>query len=275
MPANKKNIKLALFDVDGTLLPHTTYQYPKSVLKALRALKEKGIKLCVATGRMYSLVHKEIMDIGIDYFITCNGQEVLDDKRTILDAHYFSKETIEGVAEFCKKHGFSNIWKFSDGEYLYTDKAIYDSYIPKGSRYFEGLVLGNTQKHLTANAIGGAVLAHNQEFYIMEDAFPEIELYPFNDWNSDIGLQGVSKMTGMRVVCDAMGIQPNECLAVGDGKNDAEMIEKAGIGIAVKGAAQECLAVADYVSEDIDDDGVAKALIHCGVLEESDIFPLT
>ena len=68
-------IKAIFFDIDGTLLSHTTYSVPESTKKALRLLKEKGILTFIATGRHLSEMRDlPIQDLEFDACITLNGQ---------------------------------------------------------------------------------------------------------------------------------------------------------------------------------------------------------
>ncbi len=68
-------IKAIFFDIDGTLLSHTTYSVPESTKEALRLLKEKGILTFIATGRHLSEMRDlPIQDLEFDACITLNGQ---------------------------------------------------------------------------------------------------------------------------------------------------------------------------------------------------------
>jgi hydroxymethylpyrimidine pyrophosphatase-like HAD family hydrolase len=67
-------------------------------------------------------------------------------------------------------------------------------------------------------------------------------------------------------VLEHYGIRQEEMIAFGDGENDMEMLQFAGIGIAMGNAEKEVKAVADYVTDDIDDDGIWKACRHFGLI---------
>jgi HAD superfamily hydrolase (TIGR01484 family) len=53
------------------------------------------------------------------------------------------------------------------------------------------------------------------------------------------------KASALRFMCDRLGVDQSETVAVGDGRNDASMIAWAGLGIAVEGSAREVVAAAD------------------------------
>lgn len=74
------------------------------------------------------------------------------------------------------------------------------------------------------------------------------------------------KDAGIRAVLDYEGILPGETMAFGDGHNDIGMLKFAGIGVAMGDAEQAVRDSADYVTSSVDDDGIARALRHFGVL---------
>jgi len=72
--------------------------------------------------------------------------------------------------------------------------------------------------------------------------------------------EGISKGSALRKLAADLGIPVGEFLAIGDSENDLEMIEAAGVGVAVKNAREEVKAAADYVAEKEDGDGFAGAV---------------
>ena len=73
-------------------------------------------------------------------------------------------------------------------------------------------------------------------------------------------------MAGIQRYLDVLGIQPEEIIAFGDAENDLEMIRFAGIGVAMGNAEESVKAIADFVTADIDDDGIEKALKHYNLI---------
>ena len=69
-----KDIKIIFFDIDGTLIAMDQDTISEKTLEALKRLQEKGVKLCLATGRGPMLVpHFE--GVEFDAFLTCNSNE--------------------------------------------------------------------------------------------------------------------------------------------------------------------------------------------------------
>ena len=70
----------------------------------------------------------------------------------------------------------------------------------------------------------------------------------------------------MQHVLDYYGVSKEDTYGFGDGTNDIEMIKFAGVGVAMGNAEEPVKAVADFVTADIDDDGIEKALQHFGLI---------
>lgn len=81
----------------------------------------------------------------------------------------------------------------------------------------------------------------------------------FTAW-MDIAARGVTKASGLAHVCAGLGIEASDVLAIGDGRNDVEMLRWAGRGVAMGNSLPEALAAADDVTASCEDDGVAVEL---------------
>jgi Cof subfamily protein (haloacid dehalogenase superfamily) len=81
----------------------------------------------------------------------------------------------------------------------------------------------------------------------------------FIGWTAwlDLAPEGVSKASGLEEVADRLGIAREDVLAIGDGRNDIEMLEWAGRGVAMGQAPDEVKAIADDVTASVYDDGAA------------------
>lgn len=73
----------------------------------------------------------------------------------------------------------------------------------------------------------------------------------------DLAPVGVSKASGLEVVCRELGVAAGDVLAIGDGRNDIEMLTWAGRGVAMGQAVEEVRTAADAVTATVDDDGAA------------------
>src|SRR6185503_10228946 len=76
----------------------------------------------------------------------------------------------------------------------------------------------------------------------------------------DLSPVGVSKASGLQIVCDKLGVDAADVLAIGDGRNDIEMLRWAGRGVAMGQSVEDVRAAADDVTASVYDDGVAVEL---------------
>lgn len=256
-------IKAAFFDVDGTLLSHRTKCVPASARKALEKLRAKGIPCIVATGRQISEMEKlPIADIPFDGYLTLNGQLMLDRDKNLI----FSKPITGRVKDFLvdrfESHAFPAL--------LVEEKDAYLNYV-------------TDHVHAVQEAISSAVpplgIYQGGEIYqVCAYLRPEEEYHlapiagdcVITRWHfggMDVVAKGGGKVSGIRDYLEKAGIRREEIIAFGDGENDVEMLRFAGIGVCMANGVPEAKAAADYVTSDIDEDGIKKALHHFGLIE--------
>lgn len=255
-------IKAAFFDVDGTLLSHKTKSVPESARRAVKQLRAAGILCILATGRQMQEMEKlPIADMEFDGYITLNGQLVLDGEKNILFGTPLTGRAKEYLVRAFAEKTFPALLveeekvylNFEDRRVRVLQAAISSPVPPLGSYsgrdiYQVCAYLDPEDEHLVEEIAGDCVMTR----------------WAFG--GMDIIARGGGKVTGIRRYLDRLGIRPEETIAFGDGENDIEMLRFAGIGIAMGNAWDSAKAAADYVTAEIDDDGVAKALLHFGLI---------
>lgn len=84
----------------------------------------------------------------------------------------------------------------------------------------------------------------------------------FIGWTAwlDLAPEGISKASALAEVCDVLGVAQEDVLAIGDGRNDIEMLQWAGRGVAMGQAPLAVQEAADFVTETVGNDGVAMEL---------------
>ena len=249
-------IKVIFFDVDGTLVSHTKGEVSASTRAALTALREKGILCVLATGRhMPELEDLPIRDITFDAYITLNGHLSLDAEGNVTYGLPFVGAEKEQVLRLFARNEVP-VMLVEQGEmYLnFVDRRVEAAQKEISSPIYP---LG---RYTGGDIYQAVIYAEKEDEPLLHALLPDCRLTRWNDHGVDVIARGGGKMAGIRQYLAASGILPEETMAFGDGENDAEMLEFAGIGVAMGNAPDSVKASADYVTDSVDEDGVAKAL---------------
>lgn len=102
--------------------------------------------------------------------------------------------------------------------------------------------------------------------HLLLDRAPHLKTTRWHPHFLDVIPPTGGKDRGLDAILDHFGIPLEESMAFGDGENDLSMLVHAGIGVAMGTASDEVKAQADYAAPSVDEDGVARALEHFGLL---------
>lgn len=257
-------IKAVFFDIDGTLVSFKTHALPDSTIRALDLLREKGVKVFIATGRQL----QSINNLGaqkFDGYVTLNGGYCLAGKDKVIYKHAIPPEDIEALIRYQEE-----VETFPCA--LVEEEGIFQNYMNDSTRQLYGMLNFPQPPLRPLRGNGGkevyqliAFFTPGQEERIMS-VLPHCEATRWNPLFADVVPKGSSKAVGIDKIIEHYGISLEETMAFGDGGNDMAMICHAGIGVAMGNAGDEVKAVADYVTDSVDDDGILNALRHFGVL---------
>lgn len=262
--ADGSRIRIVFFDVDGTLLSHTTGQVPESTKRALEAVRRKGVRIFIATGRdINELAKLPVLDeITFDGFLTLNGNIILDENRKM----YAGNEIDPGEVEI-----LVNIFKAGRIPFvLIGEKERYINYVD------DVVIRTQESTHGTIPDIGeykGEKIYQCLAFVDadmrrrLEDLLDQCLITSWNDTGIDIIAKTGGKAAGIQKVLDIEGLKRSEVMSFGDGENDIPMIRFAGIGVAMGNGGEKVKAAADYVTDSVDNDGIEKALRHFGMID--------
>lgn len=254
-------IKAVFFDIDGTLLSHASGGIPESARRALALLGERGVLRFLATGRHILEIHRLLPDLSFDGYVTLNGQICLDSREHILfDAPFPPADARQAVSIFRRREAPAMLVQrdrmyinFVDGAVRQAQRAI-SSPIPPAGTYQEGAIYQLIVYGGGAEA--GAVLRQ----------LPGCKMSRWNDHAVDILPRSGGKVLGIGQFLRRLSLDWGEIMAFGDGENDVDMLRRAGVGVAMGNAEAAVKAAADYVTADVDQDGIYRALEHYGLL---------
>lgn len=238
--------RLVALDIDGTVLPRDAGVSAENRRWISRA-RQLGLEVTFATGRhRSSMVEQLAKELGFTVpFVTANGSEVWTPDGKLLERHTLPVEDIFFLQDLAGQYK-ANYWAAMSSRVARTGQFP----DPKDYSKYEWLKFGFWSRD--ASAISGLwqALREHGGFELSNSDPSNIEINPL----------GVNKASGLKVVCEYVGIDPGQMVAIGDSLNDIPMIEMAGLGVAMGNAQQPVKDAADRVAPAVDEDGVAKTL---------------
>lgn len=263
------SMKIACFDVDMTLYDHRSRRIPESAMKTLDALREAGYKIFITTGRdMYDGYCAEIVrQVRPDGMVHCNGGRVEADGQILKDDD-FSQEFMQEVFGFAQKEGLSVGAIHNETGFITHIEKCHDAL----KAFFDGVGL----KMAPVEELPSDEKVYEMFYYgdandarRVEEAFPTLRLPMYASGNaSDVIRRGNSKANGLALALEHFGASFADVVACGDSNNDLELLEAAGLGIAMGNGSPEAKAAADYVTDDIARDGIYKAFRHFDLIPD-------
>ena len=270
--------RAVFLDIDGTYADHG--EVPPAHAAAVRQARAAGHLVFLCTGRPKSMVPPRILEAGFDGFVGGAGAYVEVDGQVLADVR-FPPAVAARTVEVLLEHDVAFLLEATEG--LWGPPGVdvrvarhlephLRSEDPAQSRPFDLLDNLRMTDDLSDASFGKVSCVESPTLIpeLAELIGPEVAALPSSipDLGSAAGelyLVGVHKAVGMRLVVSSLGVDPATVVAVGDGLNDLEMIDEAGVGVAIEGAHPRVLAVADRVAAGPRDSGLATLFADLGL----------
>lgn len=277
--------KIIFIDVDGTLLDYEN-NLPESADYAIKEARKNGHKVYICTGRSEGEVYDYIWDIGLDGMIGGNGSYVKDGDTVVLDQHITAAQE-KHVVDWLHARKLEFYLEANSGLYASEnfekrgDPVISEYCRRKGKENADQLKV----KDIFPEMIYGADLYRNdinKVSFILDsyqDHLDSIEEFPDlkpGTWGGageialfgDLGVKGITKSNAIDHLLKHLGADIEDTFAFGDAKVDIDMLQYCAVGIAMGSGGKECKAAADYVTSDVDDDGLYNAFVNFGLIDK-------
>lgn len=260
-------IKAVFFDVDGTLISFKTHKMPESTREALNKLREKGIKLFIATGRSpFALPKiKEILNFKFDGYVMLNGQYCIIDDKVIRDES-LPLEGLKQVMPYMEKNKIA--CEFVEIDYTYLN--FVNDRVLELRKFLGGTVadyeIQNPERALAEPTYQLCAYIKDYEEKEFFENMPGCRGVRWNPLFVDVINGKGGKSVGIKEMLNYLKISEDEAMAFGDGGNDIEMLQFVKYGIAMGNAGENVKKAAVYVARDIDDDGIYSALVRYNVI---------
>lgn len=275
--------KIIFLDVDGTLVDYEN-RIPESAIKAIRKARENGHRVYICTGRSKAEVYPELWDIGLDGMIGGNGSYVedtgtvvmhqlitleqccrivdwlnsrklefyLESNNGLFASEHFAKKAQPAIREYSRRKGKPS-----------ADKATVDNVFPD-------MIYGEKLYRNDLNKIS-YLLNSYQDFLETKEQFPDMENGTWGGAGEtalfgDLGVKGITKGNAISHLLDYLKAKPEDTIAFGDAKIDIPMLECCEIGVAMENGGKEIKEIADYITDDVENDGLYNAFVKFGLI---------
>lgn len=274
--------KLLLFDIDGTLA--VPGQGPSgATVDAIRGARKKGHLAFISTGRTFDSVPPAVAEIGFDGGVFSSGgiTKLGDD---VLAQQFMEERYVGSLIRLLSENGIFFALEtpvgriHSDNGELVLSRIDLDGLPEEMRRFTRNVIFDPTA--LPYSAYAGQPV-YKIAYYSADPAVTDwlaarlrgsLNVVPFCDVPGfpltfgEISDPTVTKGRAMGALCRHFQISPEDCIAFGDSMNDADMLQAAGLGVAMGNAVPELKALADRVCDSCENDGVAKTLRELGLI---------
>lgn len=275
--------KILLIDIDGTLVDYEN-RLPASAVEAVRRARAKGHRVYLCSGRSKAENKQEIWDMGIDGYIGGNGSYVESDG-TVVMHQLITADQCRRIVDWLNARGLEFYLESNNG--LFASPTFKDVAVQVMAEYsrrkgremsgdldyrqaFPGMIWEGKLYRSDLNKIS-YVLHSYQDHLDARAAFPEMQ---HGTWGGagetalfgDMGVKDVTKAHAVETLLAHLGAEKADTIAFGDAKVDIPMFEACALGVAMGSGGEEIKAAADYVTTDVDKDGLYNAFVHLGLI---------
>lgn len=283
--------KLVAIDLDGTLL-NSYGVVTENTKKIIKEVVNKDVYVVLASGRPIDSIRTIANEIGANkYFIAGNGALIYDMQNEVpIYEKYLSREKVLEIAKICEENSISYN--------IYTENTIITKFLKYNVLYYHKENLKKEEKNRTNITLVNDVQSYIEN--MSDSKFLKITICDENKsvfqsilkkikrvnnidildvshmsrklikhgteeilieyFYTEISLKDVDKWEAIKFLIDKLNINKNEVIAIGDNINDKQMIQEAGMGIAMKGSSPKVIEIADYITDGNNEEGVARAL---------------
>ncbi|CYU85261.1 Cof-type HAD-IIB family hydrolase [Streptococcus suis] len=279
--------KIIFLDVDGTLVDYHN-RIPESAIRAIRQARENGHLVYVCTGRSRAEMQPELWEIGLDGMIGGNGSYVEHQGQVIMH-QLLSEEDSRAIVDWLHERGLefyleSNNGLFASENFRERARETLQIYSMNKGKTAEEVANQEVEDVIHGMVFDGElyrddlnkvsfVLDSYQDHLDSKQAFPQLVA---NTWGGrgesalfgDLGVKDIDKAHAISVLLNHLGASQADTIAFGDAKIDISMLDYCAVGVAMGNGGAEILAMADMITDDVEEDGLYNAFERLGLLDK-------
>lgn len=264
-------IQLLVLDIDGTIAGESN-QVREPVKRAVQAVQAKGVQVAIATGRMYQSALRFHQAIGATLpLMAYQGAFIKDPATAKLHRHWtLSTPMALQLLDHFEEPELLDLLSvhFYIDDQLYVRKVTSETRIYADRSGIEPIAVGDLRSALTSEPTKVLALCDDSEVIAnllgnLQARYTPAELYLTTSIATFFEAANplVNKGTAVRYLAEEyLGLKPENVMTVGDNFNDVEMLEYAGIGVAMGEAPDAVKAIANWVAPSVEEDGVVAAI---------------
>ena len=254
-------IKLVVTDIDGTLM-EMNGSLAQETIDVVKKMSEKGVKVVIATGRMYNAAKPVVQKLALDTPIICYQGAMIRDDSEIYFERNVDKKTALNIINDLRNYGAHINLYLRDRLIVEQDDKYIKEYA--GDRFLKyevvpdlTTVVQDATKLLAINEDATLVTQIRDE---MRVKYPYLNIVKSTDYYCEFVNKEADKGYAIDFLAQKWNLKKQEILAIGDQDNDVEMIKAAGLGVAMGNCSPKLRDSADFICPTVQEFGFVQAM---------------
>ena len=283
--------KMVAIDLDGTML-NSYGEITEHTRRVLKQTSQKGIEVVIASGRSIDSIKSIAEDIeSSKYIIAGNGAVVYDRKNDkILYEKYIQKSKALEIIKLCEENSiFYNVYTnksiiaeelrynvlyyYKENQKKEENRKTHITIVDSIKKYIEEMKDEKIMKIFVSDITKSVFNSILKKFSNLE-GLETLKVYhmskkvikqgtidiPIQYYYTEISKKNVDKWYAIEFIMNKLGIKREEVMTIGDNMNDKKMTQESGLGVIMKGSAPDVAEIADYITDDNNNEGVSNAI---------------
>ena len=261
----RNKIKLVVTDIDGTLMP-INGKLPQPIKETIKKLQENGVKVVLATGRMYKAAIKIYRQLNFkDALVSYLGGQINDFDGKIIYQKVLDKNQVRKGIDWARKNGIHLQIYYKNNLYAENDNDVIKRYSYEQNVPYDIVNFGDLNPEYSSKML--AVDFDNPEKVSkwveeLTKLFPDCFIVKSTPNFCEISHKNANKYDAVKFLQNYYGLKDDEVLTIGDQNNDLALLQAGGVRVAMGNASDELKACANYITDDVKDNGWTNAIEH-------------